>query len=174
MKQLLSKLPASFPAPLAVVQHRLNDSGNFLSRWLDQHCAIRVCEAEMNSPLLPGLAYIAPANYHLLVEDRHSLALCLDKRARNSRPSIDVFFESAAMVFGANVLALTLTGANEDGAAGAVAIKHHGGSIWAQDPADADFPTMPRATIAAVLVDKILPLSAMAAALIERCPMRNG
>jgi two-component system, chemotaxis family, protein-glutamate methylesterase/glutaminase len=171
--QLLSPLPVEFPIPVCVVQHRSADAGDFLARWLDQRCSLQVREAGLNSCLEAGIVYIAPSNYHLLVENRHTLALSMEDRLHYSRPSIDTLFESAAIIFKANLLAIVLTGANADGRAGAAAIKRCGGSVWVHDPLHAEFTAMPDAVIMDVAVDEILTLPAFAPALLARCADRN-
>lgn len=161
LREILGRLPADFPLPLLVVQHMGGESDDFLARWLDQRCAIRVKEAEDKEVLAACTAYLAPANYHLLVEDDGSLALSLEGWVNFSRPSIDLLFESAADVYGSALIAVVLTGANSDGSRGLVAVKRRGGLVVVQDPAGAEFATMPRAAIQAAKVDFVLPLPAI-------------
>ncbi|MDF1613584.1 chemotaxis protein CheB [Desulfurivibrio dismutans] len=161
LREVLSCLPADFPLPLLVVQHLGVDSDDFLARWLDQRCAIKVKEAEDKEPAAPGTAYLAPANYHLLMEDDGSLALSLEDWVNFSRPSIDLLFESAAEAYGKGLIAVVLTGANDDGSRGLAAMKRSGGLAVVQDPAGAEFPVMPRAAIQATQVDFVLPLPAI-------------
>ncbi|ADH86026.1 chemotaxis protein CheB [Desulfurivibrio alkaliphilus] len=161
LREILSRLPADFPLPLLVVQHLGGDADDYLARWLDQRCAIRVKEAEDKESAVAGTAYLAPANYHLLVEDDGSLALSLEDWVNFSRPSIDLLFETAAEVHGAGLIAVVLTGANDDGSRGLAAVKRRGGLAVVQDPAGAEFPTMPRAAIQAAEVDFVLPLPAI-------------
>ena len=94
-----------------------------------------------------GFVYIAPPDYHLLVEDDKTFSLSADEPVRYSRPSIDVLFETAALVFKIRLIGIILTGANNDGAAGIVAVKRIGGLTIAQDPAEAEFSYMPEAAI---------------------------
>src|SRR5204862_1817657 len=113
-----------------------------------------------------------PANYHLLIErtgGRGEMHLSVDDAVRFSRPSIDVLFESAADAYGPELVGVVLTGANEDGARGAKRIKERGGLVIVQDPTTAEAPEMPSAVAAAVKVDQVLPLEAIASYLADVC-----
>ena len=114
-------------------------------------------DAEDKLVIEPGKVYLAPPDYHLLVQ-RGSFALSTDERVQFARPSIDVLFESAAYEYGPGVIGIILTGANEDGAAGLAAVKRRGGVAVIQDPRDALRRTMPEAAIAATAADAVLPL----------------
>ncbi|HEX6894684.1 MAG TPA: chemotaxis protein CheB, partial [Bryobacteraceae bacterium] len=117
----------------------------------------------------PGTVYIAPANYHLLVE-KDSLALSTESPVGWARPSIDVLFESAADAWGERVIGVILTGANSDGSLGLARIKEAGGLTIAQDPSEAEFPVMPRAAMAASRIDHVLTLVDISALLARLCP----
>ncbi len=162
LKLLLGALPADYPLPVLVVQHISPDAGNGMARLLDDHCAIRVKEADEQEEILPATVYLAPPNYHLLVERDRRVGLSADPPVSFARPSVDVLFESASEVYGAGLVGLVLTGANWDGAQGARVIKKRGGRVVVQDPNDAETPQMPAAALAAVKADHVLPLSAMA------------
>lgn len=155
---LLGGLPADFPLPLLIVHHLSPDSGSNLADMLDSHCALRVKEAEENELITSGTAYLAPANYHLLVEECRTLALSVDMTVNFARPSVDVLFESAAIVFGPALIGIILTGAGFDGATGLKRIKDKGGLAIVQDPADAEADSMPRSALAEVEADHVLPL----------------
>lgn len=165
---VLSALPAAFKCPIVIVQHRKPDADEMLVALLQERCHLPVREAEDKDPLAPGRVYLAPSGYHLLVE-RGTLCVALSTEApvNYARPSIDVLFESAARAYGARVVGVLLTGANEDGAAGMQAIKRAGGLTVAQDPADAEARTMPEAAIKIGAVDMILPLEEMGKFLAE-------
>jgi two-component system, chemotaxis family, protein-glutamate methylesterase/glutaminase len=158
---LLGALPEAFPVPLAVVQHRSVDSEELLPVLLGRVCRLPIVEVEDKQPILPGTVYLAPANYHLLVERDH-FALSVDARVQYARPSIDVLFESAADVYRESLLAILLSGSNEDGASGIARIKARGGLTIVQDPASAESARMPSAAIAASPVDHVLPLAEIA------------
>jgi two-component system chemotaxis response regulator CheB len=122
---------------------------------------VQVKEAEEKETAVPGTVYVAPANYHLLLEDDRTFSLTLESRVRFARPSIDVLFESAADVYGSRLIGIILTGANDDGSRGLAAIKKRGGLAVVQDPTGAEVDTMPRAALRAAEVDFVLPLVAI-------------
>lgn len=115
----------------------------------------------------PGFVFVAPANYHLLVEPDRTLSLSIDAKVRYARPSIDVLFETAADAYGANLIGIILTGANDDGTDGLRKIKENGGLTLTQDPAEAEADLMPRAAIEANVVHKVLSLTDISSLLIE-------
>jgi two-component system, chemotaxis family, protein-glutamate methylesterase/glutaminase len=156
--QVLSDLPPAVEVPIVLAQHRSAGSPeSALAELLSERSSRRAVDAEDKMPLEPSHVYIAPPDYHLLVE-RGSLALSVDERIQFARPSIDVLFESAADAYGQDVIGVILTGANEDGAQGLKRIKDSGGVAVIQDPAGAARRTMPDAAIAATVADAILPL----------------
>lgn len=167
---LLSGLPAEFPLPVAIVQHRGMDSDETLMLLLQVHCALPVSEPDDKDPIEPGRIYLAPPGYHLLV-DRGSFALSMDAKVCYARPSIDVLFESAAEAYKERVIGVVLTGASRDGSEGLARIKERGGLAVVQDPKGAEAPTMPEAAIAKVKVDRILPLPEIAPFLDLYCHM---
>jgi len=162
MSALLASLPAGLPVPIAAVQHRaVDDDGRRLATLLQERGRLRVVDAEDKMPLEHATVYLAPADYHLLVEARGLVALSTDPPVRSARPSIDVLFETAADAYGRALIAVLLTGASADGADGVVAVKARGGRVLVEDPATAECGTMPAAAVAAAAVDYILPLSRM-------------
>lgn len=165
LKMLLGELPADFPLPILIVQHISSDAGDGLARLLDELCAIRVKEADEQDKILAGTVYLAPANYHLLVEQGGTLALSADPPVSYARPSIDVLFESAAAAYGPALIGVILTGANFDGSQGLKMLKQAGGVAIVQDPADAAARQMPMAALAATAVDHLLPLAEIASQL---------
>ena len=157
---LLQSLPGSFPVPIVVVQHRtISPDGGGLTHLLQDHARLRVVEADDKMPLEPGTVYIAPADYHLLIEEPGLLALSTDPPVRAARPSIDVLFQTASEAYGPALLAVLLTGASADGAEGLATVKWRGGRAIVEDPATAECKTMPAAGLAATAVDYVLPLS---------------
>jgi two-component system chemotaxis response regulator CheB len=118
-----------------------------------------VCEAEDKSAIEPGHVYIAPADYHLMVEAPGLLALSTEGPVLWARPSIDVLFESAAEVYGARVIGVVLTGASADGSHGMRAIRERGGCALVQEPSAAECAVMPRAVLAATAVNHVLALN---------------
>jgi two-component system chemotaxis response regulator CheB len=167
LKVILPALPAAFPLPVAIVQHRNRRSDGFLASYLDHISAIAVREAEDKEPLLPGHAYLAPAGYHLLVEAGPSFSLSNEGHVNYSCPSVDVLFESAADVFGASLIGIVLTGANADGARGLKDIKDKGGIAIVQNPESAQAPAMPQAALAATRADFVAGLEQIAPLLVR-------
>lgn len=167
LKVLLPALPASFPLPIAIVQHRDRRSNGFLADYLNAMTTITVSEAEDKEPFCAAHAYLAPAGYHLLIESDRSLSLTVDERVNHSCPSVDVLFESAANVFAHSLIGIVLTGANADGARGLKTIKARGGLAVVQDPQTAAAMTMPRAALDATPVDHVVPLERIAPLLIQ-------
>ena len=162
--RLIAGLPADFACPLVVVQHRSRDAGNLLAELLQDSTPLHVCEVEDKDPIEPGHVYVAPPDYHLLVDGPH-FSLTVDPHVRYSRPSIDVTFLSAADSYGARTIGVVLTGANDDGAKGLRRIADRGGFAIVQDPASAESPIMPRAALRVVSEAHVVPLDEIAATL---------
>ena len=155
---VLSGLPRDFGAAVAIAQHRGVEPGDaVLADALGRKSALPVREVHDKDPIVPGWVHVAPSDYHLLVEQGGTFALSTDPREQYSRPSIDVLFESAADAYGASVIGIVLTGANEDGAAGLARIAERGGVAIVQDPETAEAREMPEAAIAAAPAT-VLPL----------------
>ncbi len=166
MSKLLGELPADFSLPVVVVQHRSKDSDRLLAELLQDATDLKVSEVEDKEPLMPGTVYIAPADYHVLIDDGY-LSLTVEEPVRFSRPSIDVMFSSAANTYGSGAIGVVLTGANEDGARGLSDIVKRGGRALVQDPRTAEIPIMPDAALKAVPSAEVLTLEALAPRLIE-------
>ncbi len=172
MQIVLESLPDTFPVPIIIVQHRYRTSNESLPAFLRRHCRLKVVDADDKQWVKPGSVYLAPADYHLLVDrngERGELHLSVDARVEYSRPSVDVLFESAADAYRERCIGVVLTGANADGARGAARIKSRGGFVIVQDPAAAEAPEMPQAAIGATRVDRILPLERIGPFLVELC-----
>ena len=161
LQQLLAALPADLPMPVLVVLHLPRDRPSRIADLLDLRCPLPVREAEDKQPLRAGTVTFAPPDYHLLVEDRDTLALSVDAPVLFSRPAIDPLFESAADVFGSGVLAILLTGASADGSEGVAAVRHAGGQAWIQSPDDAYSSLMPASALAYAGADAVLPLTSL-------------
>lgn len=166
LQTLLGGLPADFPLPVTVVQHRGPNTDDTFIFMLQKKTALRVEEAEDKSELAGGRVYLAPSDYHLLVEPGH-IALSTEGPVVSARPSIDVLFESAADAYPGGVIGLLLTGASKDGAVGMLRIKKSGGFTIVQDPATAECSVMPAAAIAIGAADKVLPLGEISSFLME-------
>jgi len=165
---LFSHLEPRYPVFFALVQHRHPRSANLLRSLLQSHTKLTVVDAEDKMPAQHGHLYIAPADYHLLV-DRERLDLSSDPRVSFARPSVDVLFESAADAYGRRVLGVVLTGSNHDGAVGAASIKRAGGHVIVQDPATAERPESPQAALGQMRPDAVLPLQDIGPAVAAFC-----
>jgi two-component system chemotaxis response regulator CheB len=159
--RVLHQLDVGNRLAIAVAQHRSPDSDKMLVRYLGQYSVLPVVEAGDKDVIEPGRVYVAPADYHLFVEPG-SFALSTEAAVRFSRPSIDLLFESAAEAYGEELVAVVLTGANEDGCRGVQAVKEAGGLTIAQDPSTAERPEMPIGAIGSGAVDLVLSLEAIA------------
>ena len=158
LNTILRHLPSDFVLSIIIVQHQHPESDDFMAKFLAARCSLTVKQADEKESILPGVIYIDPPNYHLMIEEDRTFSLTIDKRVHYARPSIDVLFETAADVFGEKLVGIILTGANEDGSHGLRKIKESGGLTIVQDPDTAEVDTMPKAAIASTKVDYILPL----------------
>jgi two-component system chemotaxis response regulator CheB len=147
---------------------------SFLAEYLNQIASLTVKEAEDKEPLYSGHIYLAPAGYHLLIEDDQTFGLSVDPRVNYCCPSIDVLFESAADVFEESLIGVVLTGANGDGGQGLKRIKAHGGLAIVQNPRTAESPYMPQAALEAAAVDHVVDLENLAPLLIKLSKPWNG
>lgn len=146
--EILSSLRADYPIPIVVVQHRSKVPKDLLEEVMQSRCGLRVKQADEKEAIEPGSIYVAPPDYHLLVDENRTFALTSDEPVEFARPSINVLFETAAETYGRSVLGILLTGANKDGANGLATIRKRGGLTIAQDPAEAAYPVMPESAIA--------------------------
>jgi two-component system chemotaxis response regulator CheB len=160
---ILPALPEDFKLPVIVVVHIPPDKRSVLADLFQAKCRVNVLEAEDKEPINAGTVYFAPPDYHLLVEDVDTLSLSNEEPVLFSRPSIDVLFESAADAFGPSLIAVILTGANEDGARGMRAVTDAGGTVIVQNPAGAFASAMPEAAIAMCSDAQIMTIDAIAA-----------
>ena len=158
---LLEGIPQELDQAIVVAQHRSRESARgVLASLLQRHIGRPVSEPADKEPIEPQHVYIAPADYHLLVDGGH-FSLSVDARVQFARPSIDVLFQSVAETYRDRAIGVVLTGANEDGAAGLAAIKRNGGVSIVQDPQSAERRQMPDAAIAGSVADAVLPLEAI-------------
>lgn len=154
--QIVVALPVTSGASFIIVVHRKNDGDSILQNLIAGRTTMPVSEVEDKEPLLPNAVYLAPPDYHLLLENETSFSLDSSEKVHFSRPSIDVTFQSAAEVFGVASIGILLSGANADGAAGLENIKKAGGLTIVQDPASAEMPFMPQQAINRNAVGKIV------------------
>jgi len=157
--KLLEKTPSNFRLPIVMCLHRLKDKPQGFKEALEIKSNLPINEPDDKDPIKVGMVFIAPSNYHLIIENKTNFSLSTTELVQYSRPSIDVLFESAAEVFGSKLIAILLSGANRDGAAGMKKIKAKGGFTVVQDPNDCSVNTMPQAAIQATQIDLILPVN---------------
>ena len=168
LKTVLGALSKDFRLPIGVVQHRSSDDSEALAPLLAVETVLPVVEVNDKEPIKDGHIYICPSNYHLLVDTDH-FALSTDAPVLHARPSIDVFFQSAAECFGGGTIGVLLTGMSKDGTAGLMKIKESGGYTIVQDPSGAEGHIMPQTAVASVEIDKVLPLEEIGPVLTELC-----
>ncbi|MFD1142759.1 chemotaxis protein CheB [Larkinella insperata] len=159
--KLLPALPSVFSFSVIIVVHRKNSSDSSLANLLSLKTAVPIQEVEDKDAVLPGSMYLAPADYHLLIEKQQVFSLDNSEKINYSRPSLDVTFESAADVYGPALVGILLSGANADGTAGLNAVKNAGGVIVAQKPETAMSSFMPQQAILNAPVDFILDVEEM-------------
>ena len=145
---LLRSLPRDFVTPIVVLVHLPRHSPSALAGALSGTCQLPLREPQDKEPLAPSTVYLAPPDYHLLIDPGPSFALSVDEPVNFSLPSIDVLFESAADVLGRRCAGALVSGANSDGARGLCAIQKAGGLVVIQAPDDAAHSAMPEAAIA--------------------------
>jgi two-component system chemotaxis response regulator CheB len=168
LNYVFSALPADFTTPIITVQHTSSRSSGDWITLLNNRSRLEISEAQEKEPIQAGHVYIAPANYHLLIEKDKTFTLTIDEKVNFARPSIDVLFESAADAYGNNLTGIILTGANHDGASGLYAVHLRGGCTIIQDPATAVSPAMPLSVLKIFQPDHILPLEEITALLIQK------
>lgn len=151
--QILSELPQPFCLPIFMCLHRLKDKREGFKEALEIKSKIKIEEPDDKTLIQHNIAYLAPANYHMLIENKKFIALSTTELVQFSRPSIDVLFESAADVYKDKLLAILLSGANKDGADGMRAIKLKGGLTIIQDLTTCSMVTMPEAAFKSTPID---------------------
>mgnify|MGYP003575486273 CR=1 FL=1 len=154
--KILQGLSPDLSIAIVIIIHRKSSSDSSLTDLFASKCPVKVTEAEEKEEILPGRVYLAPANYHLLIETNHTLSLDSSEKVQFSRPSIDVTFESAAEVYGQSLAGLLLSGANSDGSEGLLAIANSGGLTIVQNPESAEVDFMPKAAIFKTVVDYVI------------------
>jgi len=163
LSQLVAALPAGCPLAVAVVVHLPPTRPSRLAGVLAARCLLPVREIEDKDPVVPGVVFVAPPDYHALIERERTFALSSDDLVHFSRPAIDVLFESAADAYGDRLAGVVLSGANADGARGLAAIERAGGTCLVQAPATAPVTEMPQAALAATPGARCLPVGEIAA-----------
>lgn len=157
LRNILPAFPVGYDKAVVIVLHLLPDRDSLVPRTFAGSTALPIKEAEDKEAIAPGTIYVAPPGYHLLAEPDHTFSLSVDEPVNCSRPSIDVFFDSVAHVYGARAVGVLLTGANADGAEGLREIRACGGYGLVEDPGTAAYPQMPQAGVELALPDLVLP-----------------
>lgn len=165
LRTVLAELPANFAAPILFVQHIALGFADGFARWLNEHTKIEVRVAQAGEPLRGGTAYLAPDNAHLGVSERSTVTLSTTPAISGFRPSGTFLFESVGRIYGPAALGVILTGMGSDGVEGLRTLRAQGGRVFAQDEASSAVFGMPGAAVSANLVDQVLGLDAMAAAI---------
>jgi len=171
---LLPQLPADFPVPIVIVQHMPPLFTRLLAERLNTLARLEVQEGKEGQKLHRGQVWIAPGDYHMTVVRKGTefvLAINHDPQENSCRPAVDVLFRSLAQTYGANVLAVVLTGMGADGTRGSADIREAGGEVIVQDEASSVVWGMPGNVVAASLADRIYPLGGIAPEVVRRVSM---
>jgi two-component system, chemotaxis family, protein-glutamate methylesterase/glutaminase len=166
LREVIGRLPATFPVAIVVVMHTAPQSPGVLHEILARSGPLAAINPRSRERLKPATVYVAPPDHHLLVEPGH-LRVTRGPKENRFRPAIDPLFRSAAQVFGPGAIGVILTGNLDDGSAGLWTIKQLGGIAIVQDPDDALFPSMPQSALASVTVDHVVPLTEIAPLLVR-------
>jgi two-component system, chemotaxis family, protein-glutamate methylesterase/glutaminase len=167
LERVLPAFEPGTPFPIVIVVHVPKHRPSAMPEVLRPRCKIPVLEANDKEPVAPGTIWLAPADYHLLIERDRCFSLSIDEPVLFSRPSIDVLFHSAVDAYAPRVVAVVLTGASRDGADGARAVSEAGGFVMAEDPATAQFRTMPEACVRTASPGLVADLTGISRALGE-------
>jgi two-component system chemotaxis response regulator CheB len=173
LSRIARELPGDFGAPVCIVLHVAPDTPSLLPEILRRECRLQVIQAEDGRKLEQGFIYIAPPDYHLLVERNHTMSVVRGPRENRHRPAIDPLFRSAAAAYDGGVIGVVLTGNLDDGTAGMMSIRRHGGRTIVQDPSDALFPSMPQSVLQHTNVDECVPLGEVVPALLRSLTAEN-
>ncbi|TCN56552.1 chemotaxis protein CheB [Flavobacterium circumlabens] len=159
---LIEQLPKDFPAPLLIVQHLSSDAtGDALLNELNKIGKLKCIHATQGEKIKSGQIYLAPSDNHLMIEENGSILITKGAQENRSRPAIDPLFRSAATSFGNRTIGILLTGYLDDGTSGLIAIQRCGGICIIQDPADADYPDMPKNALNQIKPDYCIPIAEM-------------
>ncbi len=167
LKRIITALPEGFTLPILIVQHISSNSDNFMAKYLNNLSNVRVKEADEKEKILPSTVYIAPPNYHMLMEEDFTISLSTEQKRNYARPSVDVLFETAALACGDRLIGVVLTGANNDGAKGLLAIKTAGGLTMVQNPDESEAYLMPQSAIDVAAPHFVLSLDEITNKLVE-------
>ena len=153
LRSILSALPSDFSIPIAIALHRGSASDDFQKIFGEVEFALKIYEPNDKDAFLPGRVYLAPADYHMLIDNDKTICLSTSDRTNHARPSIDELFETAADCFGSKLIGIILSGGSKDGSRGLKKIKEKGGLAIAQNPLDAKAEIMIRSAMKANKID---------------------
>ncbi|MFC3561290.1 chemotaxis protein CheB [Pedobacter jamesrossensis] len=160
--EVFPNLSSDINFPIIIVTHRKAGRDSLLGDLLKNRTKLTVNEAEEKEIIRPGNVYIAPADYHLLIEEDHTISLDYSEKVNYSRPSIDVTFQSAAQVFKDELVCILLSGSNADGVAGLKTVNNFGGLVVIQNPNTAIIPYMPQQALNEIKSAEVLDANSMA------------
>lgn len=161
LANILSKIPKDFNLPIIICCHRLKHVRSGFIEALEIKSVKKVTEPDDKEGIKKGKVYVAPANYHLGIELGNTFALSTEEMVNNSRPAIDITFETAAYVYKEKMIGILLTGANKDGAMGMKYVKEYGGLTIVQEPSECTIDTMPKAAMAITSIDYVMKAEEM-------------
>lgn len=173
LKKIFDSMPANYNAAFIVVQHIGPRSDGWWISFLNDSSELTIQEAEEKEEIKKGHVYIAPPNYHLLVEKDKTFSLTIDERVNFARPSVDLLFETAAEAYKDRLIGIVMTGSNNDGANGLKRIQEAGGLTLVQDPVEAEWKGMPEAAIESAAPHHILTLNEITELLLELHTQQN-
>jgi two-component system chemotaxis response regulator CheB len=156
--RVLPDLSPDLSFPVIVVVHRKHGADSLLPTLLSGRTRLTVKEVDEKEPIRAGVIYIAPTNYHLLIEENRTFSLDYSEKVNYSRPAIDVTFQAAAVVYKENLVCMLLSGSNADGVEGLKTVKAYGGIVAIQDPSSAQIPYMPAQAAENVKIDYTLAI----------------
>ena len=157
--QILERISPSLQMPVFLCMHRLKHVRKGFEETLAYNAALQVREPFDKEEIRKGFVYLAPANYHMLIEMEGTIALSTEDPLHHSRPSLDMSFSSAADVYGFGLISILLSGANQDGTKGVAAIKQNHGTVIIQDPDDCEITTMCESALKLTTPDQLLTAS---------------
>jgi len=163
LEKLIKGIKDDLKIPIIIVQHISSLAENYIVTYLNERTEMHIKEVEEKEDIRARTVYMAPPNYHILVERNKTLSLTVDKRVCFARPSIDVLFETAAEAYMSKLLGVVLTGANSDGTNGCKTVKKWGGTVFVQAPDDAEFDEMPRSVMRAKAYDRAVTIDELIA-----------
>ncbi len=161
--EILPNIKDDLSFPIIIILHRKSTSDSMLAELLNSRTNLIVVEAEEKEKLMAGYIYLAPPDYHMLIEKDKSISLDFSEKLNYSRPSIDITFMAASEIYGKKTTALLLSGANSDGVDGLNIIKQNNGTTLVQDPVTAEVDFMPKQAIMHAKIDLILKPKQIAA-----------